>query len=260
MWKKILFKEFLRISSLNFQCLSFLFILARKNLRPGLCVLSKVNTQVSGRIVRWIQTTCPRSCGIFPTFLNPWSYKEAAKRGNFQDDRGIEWWDHLLLHKYIKKPSACGTISTEHLLNIDRGPQTFRKANQSPWNEVEQKIKTKWETKEFGMGTCTPGRESWRRKNFHRSGNSFTRGSGGIFRAWENSPQRSCWMSLHSWEVAHMLTSTCSKLGLGVEVQASGVSPQGRTRVDCYEVILRGLCDTAEADQGTPWDHLRSKG
>ena len=52
--KKILFKEFLRISSLNFQCLSFLFIIARKNLRPeGFCVLSEVNIQVSGRMILW---------------------------------------------------------------------------------------------------------------------------------------------------------------------------------------------------------------
>lgn len=52
-----------------------------------------------------------------------------------------------------KKKSARGTIPTEHLLNADRGPQTFRKANRSPQNKVGQEIKTQRETKEFQAGT-----------------------------------------------------------------------------------------------------------
>lgn len=51
-----------------------------------------------------------------------------------------------------KNSSACVIIPTEHLLNADRGPQTFRKANQSPQNKAGQKIKTKMETKEFWAG------------------------------------------------------------------------------------------------------------
>jgi len=51
-----------------------------------------------------------------------------------------------------KNSSARGTVPIEHLLNVDREPQSFRKANQSP-QKVGQKIKTKRETKEFRART-----------------------------------------------------------------------------------------------------------
>jgi len=70
-----------------------------------------------------------------------------------QDGGGIGQGDHFLPHKYIKRSSACGTVSTKQLLNTGGGPQIRRKANQSPSNEVEQNIKTKRETKDLGTET-----------------------------------------------------------------------------------------------------------
>ena len=62
--------------------------------------------------------------------------------GDLPDGGVIGWGDYVLPNEYRKKSSACGTIPIEQLLNTGRGPQTFRKSNQSPWNEVGQKIKT----------------------------------------------------------------------------------------------------------------------
>lgn len=42
----------------------------------------------------------------------------------------------------------------EQLLNTGRGPQTFRKSNQSPWNEVGQKIKTTGRQRSAGGDLC----------------------------------------------------------------------------------------------------------
>ena len=52
-----------------------------------------------------------------------------------------------------KDQSACGTTSTEYLLNAGGWPQMPRKANQSLWNEVGQKIKMKRKTKDLGTET-----------------------------------------------------------------------------------------------------------
>ena len=62
---------------------------------------------------------------------------------------------------------------TEHLLNAGGWPQISRKANQSLWNEVGQKIKMKRKTKDFGTETH-PGEGAVKekfphnRKPFHR--------------------------------------------------------------------------------------------
>ena len=110
-----------------------------------------------------------------------------------------------------KNSSARGTVPIEHLLNVDREPQSFRKANQSP-QKVGQKIKTKRETKEFRARTWAPGRELWRRKSFCTLGNPLTGRVRGNFRISEgsaarhvlqgqkseNSLQRSHWMAFPS--------------------------------------------------------------
>ena len=108
-----------------------------------------------------------------------------------QDGRGIGQGDHLLPHKYIKRSSPCVTIPTEQLLNTVRGPQTYRKANQSPRNEVGHK-KTRRETKDFGTRREEDQRfwyrgpilrrESWRRIYFHTIGNPLTGGVRDEFR------------------------------------------------------------------------------
>ena len=49
---------------------------------------------------------------------------------------------------YIKIHLACGTNSTEHLLNADRRPQTSKKTSQSLQNEEGQKIMIKKKTED----------------------------------------------------------------------------------------------------------------
>ena len=82
--------------------------------------------------------------------------KAQKGRGDFQVNGGIKWGDHLPPNKYIKNSCACETAPTEHLLDAGRGSQTSKKANQSPQNEVGEKIKTKRETRDIRLGTCTP--------------------------------------------------------------------------------------------------------
>ena len=88
--------------------------------------------------------------------------------------------------------ATCGTTPKEHL-NTDRRPQTSQKARNSPRTWVGQKKKEKTETKKNRDGTCTSGREMWRRKSFHTLGNPFTVrdvGRGGSFGATEESTAR----------------------------------------------------------------------
>ena len=85
--------------------------------------------------------------------------------------------DHLPPHKYIKNTSACGTTPTEHLLNAGRRPQTSQKGRKSPRTWVGQKKKEKIRKKNWD-GTCTSGRELWRRKSFHTLGRNCTGGDG----------------------------------------------------------------------------------
>ena len=46
---------------------------------------------------------------------------------------------------------------TEHLLNVDRWPQTSKNASHSPQNEVGQKIKIKKKRQRIWWGGCNPG-------------------------------------------------------------------------------------------------------
>ena len=96
---------------------------------------------------------------------------------DLQDGRGVRHGDHLPPHKYIKNTSTYGTTPTEHILNAGRRPQTSQKARKSPCTWVGQKKKKKQRQKNRD-GTCTSGRELWRRKSFHTLGSPFTSGEG----------------------------------------------------------------------------------
>ena len=74
-------------------------------------------------------------------------------------------------HKYIKNTSTDGTILTEHLLNISRGPWTSkrsRKIPMKPGNMKEMKKKRKKGNK-IGPGPLEGGAE--REECFPHSGN-----------------------------------------------------------------------------------------
>ena len=70
----------------------------------------------------------------------------------------------------------CGTTPTEHLLNAGRRTQTSQKARNSLCTWVGQKKKERQKNRD---GTCTSGRELWRRKSFHTLGSPFTGGDSG---------------------------------------------------------------------------------
>ena len=93
--------------------------------------------------------------------------------GDLQDGGWLRHGDHLPPHKYIKNTSTCGTIPTEHLLNVGRRPQTSQKAKNSPRTWVGQKKKEEQRQKNRDE-ICTSGRELWRRESFHTLGSPFT--------------------------------------------------------------------------------------
>ena len=108
---------------------------------------------------------------------------------DLQDGGGIRCGDQLPPHKYIRNTSTCGTTPTEHLLNAGRRPQTSQKARNSPRTWVGQKKKETTETKNRD-GTCTSGRELWRRKGFHTLGSPFAGRDCGWRRGEASEPQR----------------------------------------------------------------------
>ena len=60
-----------------------------------------------------------------------------------KDGRGIEWEDHFLPHKFIKRSFEWWTNFTEQLLHTGGGHQAPRKSAHSLWKEVGQNIKDK---------------------------------------------------------------------------------------------------------------------
>ena len=98
---------------------------------------------------------------------------------DLQDGRGVRRGDQCLPHKYNKNTSTCGTTPTEHLLNTGRRPQTSQKTGNSPHTWVGPKKKRKKQRQKNKDGTCTSGREPWRRKSFHTLGSPFTGGDRG---------------------------------------------------------------------------------
>ena len=99
-------------------------------------------------------------------------------REDLQDGGGVRRGDCLPPHKYIRNTSTCGTTPTEHLLNTCRRSQTSQKARNPPHTWVGKRKKKKQRQKNRD-GTCTSGRELWRRKGFHTLGSPITSGDGG---------------------------------------------------------------------------------
>ena len=98
------------------------------------------------------------------------------RREELQDGRRVRHGDHLPPHRYTRNTSTCGTAPTEHLLNAGRRPQTSQKARNSPCTWVGQKKKQIQKNRD---GTCTIGRELWRRKSLHTLGSPFMGGDCG---------------------------------------------------------------------------------
>ena len=124
----------------------------------------------------------------------------------------------------------------------------------------------KRETQDFGDGNTLLGRESWRRRSFYTVGNLLTGEVSGDLRNlkrkhnWDNSPQKSRWMAITSWEAAYMSMPTWSKWGLDVEVWAASSVLRGRTGVECHEDTLRELMWLSTDRRGKPWTWQRNKG
>lgn len=105
-------------------------------------------------------------------------------------EEGIGWEDHLLPNKCIKISSTCGTVPTEHL-NTARRPQIYRKASQSPRNEVGQKIKDKKRRQRIWDGGLHPGEGVVKEKRFlHTRKTPQARSEEGSFRTSEGSTVR----------------------------------------------------------------------
>ena len=175
--------------------------------------------------------------------------------GDLQDGRGVRHGDHLPPHKCIKNTSTCGTTPTEHLLNADRRPQTSQKSRKSPRTCIGKKKKQRQKNRD---GTCTSGRELWRRKSFHTLGRPFT----GVDRGWEGE-------KLHNHGGEHsnrgaegkeerflhrgsVPTSThqserlvCSPTGAGggweLRLGLQRSDPRERTGLGCVNTAWRGL-------------------
>ena len=159
---------------------------------------------------------------------------------DLQNGRGVRRKDQLPPHKYFRNTSTCGKTPTEHLPNAGRRPQTSQKARNYPHTWVGQKKKQRQKNRD---GTCTSGREPWRRKSFHTWGKPFTGGDGGwwggSFRTTEESSttgvQRAkrrdfCTQisaDQHSPAREACLLTRQGRWGLGAEAQASEVRPQG---------------------------------
>ena len=107
------------------------------------------------------------------------SYVKNKVLGWSQNGGGIRLGDHFLPHKYIKRSSACGVMSTEQFLNTDGGPQIIEKANQSLWNELGQRKKMERETKNFRT-EIHPGEGAVKEKFLYNRKSSYRLGQWGI--------------------------------------------------------------------------------
>ena len=174
---------------------------------------------------------------------------------DLQDGRGVRHGDHLPPHKYSRKTSTCRTTPTEHLLNAGRRSQTSQKARNSQHTWVGQKKKGKTETKNRD-GTCTSGRELWRRKRFHTVGRPFTcgDGEGGKLQSHrgEHSNRGAEGKAERFLHRGSVLTSThqperlvCSAARAGggweLRLQLRRSDPRERTGIGCVNTAWRGL-------------------
>ena len=130
----------------------------------------------------------------------------------------------------------------------------FPKGKKSPHTWVGQKKKQRQKNRD---GTCTSGRELWRRKSFHTLGSPFTGGdggwAGGRFRATEESTatgvqrakrrdsRKRIGAAQHSpaWEACLLIHR--GGWGLGAEVWALEFRSQGEDWGWLREDSLRGL-------------------
>ena len=170
-----------------------------------------------------------------------------------QDGGRLRRGDHLAPHKYIRNTSTCGTTPTEHLLNAGRRPQTSQTARNSPCTWVGPKKKE--QRQKNRDGTCTSGRELWRRKGFHTLGSPlWAEAAGGEWgaseprrRAQQQGCKRAKWRDSHTedgcWPAltsprglsAHLL----GRAGLGAEARTS-VGSQGEDWGWLREHSLKG--------------------
>ena len=115
------------------------------------------------------------------------------------------------------------------------------------------KKKEKKNNKGFGTGTCTSGRELWRRKHFCSLRNSLTgenkEGELGISEGntvtgahkakWRIHHKNQFQPALHSWDIIWTPTAVSGSWVLWLRHR--GLNPREKTRVDCHEYTLRGL-------------------
>ena len=152
--------------------------------------------------------------------------------------------------KYIYMRNSSYRTPTEHWQKTS----DFPKARNSPRTWVGQKKKEKQRQKNRD-GTCTSGRELWRRRSFHTLGSPFTGGdggwAGGSFGVTEESvgaegkaerfPHRgSVPTSTHQIE-----RLVCSPAGAGgdweLRLGLRSSDPRERTGVGCVNTAWRGL-------------------
>ena len=193
-------------------------------------------------------------------FVNKFSCHVTFKSSpceELQDGGRVRCRDHLPLHKYIRNTSTCGTTPTEHLLNAGRRPQTPQKARNSPCTWVGEKQKEKTETKNRD-GTCTSGRELWRRKGVHTLEAPLwaeTAGGGGgklQSHGGEHSNRGAEGKEERFPHIGSVLTSThqpkrlvCSPAGTDggwqLRLRLWRSDPRERTGVGCLNTAWRGL-------------------
>ena len=177
--------------------------------------------------------------------------------GDLQDGGGGRSGDRLPPHKYVRNTYTCGTTPSEHQLNAGRKRQTSQKARNSPRTWIGQKKKETTETKNRD-GTCTSGRELWRRKGFHTLGRPFAGGDCGWQRGealepWRRAQPQGCrgqsgetpaqrlGADRHSPAQEACLLTRRGGRGLGAEARALEVRSQGEDWGWWHEHSLKGL-------------------
>ena len=176
--------------------------------------------------------------------------------------RPSRWWRSKMwrspfspqIHqKYIYMWKNSYKTPTEHRQKTS----DFTKGKKLPTYQSRAKEKNRQKNRE---GTCTTGREVWRRKSFHTPGNPFTGGDrewrGGSFGATEESAatgvQRAkrrdsytedwCWRALNSPRglSAHLLARTGGSCVQRLQL-IQRTHPRERTGVGCVKTAWRGL-------------------
>ena len=186
-----------------------------------------------------------------------------------EDGGRVRWGDHLPLHKYTINTCTCGTAPIEHPLNAGRRPQTPPKGKTLPTYLGRAKEKKKQQRQKNRDGTCTSGRELWRRKGFHTLGSPFMGGDCGWRRGDASEPRRRAQQQgcggqsreipaqrisadQHSPAQEACLLTRLGGRALGAEATAS-VGSQGEDWGWRREHSLKGLAHHSE------WEGVREK-